>query len=66
MPASQSKLCQFRPQISTLILSQDTEGETNQRPQMDRLVAAIKVVIEIVDLGMAVMARGDAILSPCI
>jgi hypothetical protein len=51
-------------QIDALVGSQDAQGEAQQGPQVDRLPRMVPDFTQVVDLGMAVVAGGDAVLGP--
>jgi len=56
-------ILQIVPQIFPFFGSQNTHGQADQGPQMDRVISTVEMIAQIVNLGMAVVAGGDAILS---
>ena len=52
---------QIFSQVFTLIFAQDAHGQANQGPQVNIVPAAFVMFAQIVDLGMAVMAGGNAV-----
>jgi hypothetical protein len=56
-------LFQVIAQISPLIGSENSQRQTNQRPDMYCLIGSMKMVPDIMDLGVAVMATGNAIVG---
>ena len=57
-------LFQVIAQIGSLVRSKNSERQTDHRPDMHRLIGSMEMVPDIVDLGMAVMATGDTVVSP--
>jgi hypothetical protein len=55
-------ILQIISQISSFIGSQDTHGQADQRPQMDCLPGMVALFGQVVDLGMTVMARCNAVI----
>jgi hypothetical protein len=56
-------LFQVITQIGPLIGSENSERQADQRPDMDGLIRSMKMMPDIMDLGMAVMATGNTIVS---
>ncbi len=52
---------QIRSQIFALIFPQNTHGQADQGPQVHRMIAALKMLADIMNLGMAVVARGNTV-----
>lgn len=56
-------LFQIIPQIFTLIFTEDTQRKADQGPQVDHTVATAIMLTEFVNLRMAVVAAGNAIVG---
>jgi hypothetical protein len=52
----------FFSQVFSFIGAKNAHGQANQGPQMDHAVIAAIMVAELMDLGMAVVAAGDAVV----
>ena len=50
-------------QIGPLVRSEHPKGQTKQGPQVDDAVVSVEMLGKIVDLGMTVVAPGDAIIG---
>ncbi len=50
-------------EVGTLVRSEDSQGKTNQGPDMDSVVFRPEMMADIVDLGMAVVATGDTVIG---
>lgn len=57
-------LRQILSQISALVLTEYSKRQTDDGPQVNRVVIASVMLLHIMDLGMAVVARSDAIVGP--
>lgn len=55
--------CQFVSQIGTLVFAKNAQGEANQRPKMDSMPFFPVVFGKVVDLGVAIVAGGDAVMG---
>lgn len=56
-------LFQIIAQIGPLIGSENSQRQTNQRPDMYGFVGSMKMVPDIMNLGVAVMATGNTIIG---
>ena len=54
---------QIRSQVGPLVFAQNAHGQTNQGPQVHRIIATFKVLAQIMNLRMAIVARCDAVLG---
>jgi len=52
-------------EISTLIGTKNAKGQTNQCPDVNRIIFAAKMVRDIMYLRMTIMAAGNAVIGPC-
>jgi hypothetical protein len=51
-------------QVFTFVRAQYPHGKTNQCPEVHHRVIAAVMLTQLMDLGMAVVASGDAVISP--
>jgi len=51
-------------QISPFVRAQHTHGQAEERPDVDHGIAAAVVLAELMDLGVAVVAAGNAVSRP--
>ena len=49
--------------VGPFVRSEDSQGKTNQGPNMDGVVFRPEMMADIMNLGMAVMAAGDAVIG---
>lgn len=56
-------ILQVVAQISPLIGSEDSERQTDERPNMNGAERSAEMMTDIVHLGMAVVAAGDTIVG---
>ena len=54
---------QIVAQIGPLVGPEDPERQTDERPDMHGVVRPAEMMADVVDLGMAVMAAGDAVIG---
>ena len=52
-------------QIYTFVRSEYPHGEADDGPQVHRVVSALVVIVQVVNLGMAVVTGCDAVGGPC-
>ena len=56
-------LLEVLSQVVAFVGAENPQGEADQRPQVDHGIAAAVVLAELVDLGVAVVASGDAVVG---
>jgi hypothetical protein len=60
----QADFRQIRPQVRAFVLTQNTQRQTDQGPEMHRVVLGLKMLADIMNLSMTVVAGRDAVLCP--
>lgn len=61
----QTEILQVISQMHPLILAEYAHGEADQGPQVNRVIVALEMVGQIVNLRMAIMAGSDTIIGSC-
>lgn len=51
-------------EIAAFVRPEDPQRKTDQSPQVHSVVSSVKVMLEVVDLSMTVVAGGDAVVRP--
>jgi len=61
----QTDLREIGPEVDSFILPKHAHGQTDKCPEMQGMVTASIMFSQVMNLGMAVVAWGDGVLSPC-
>ena len=60
----QADLRQIRSQVGAFVFAQNTQRQADQGPEMHRVVFSLVMLADIMNLSMAVVAGGNAVLRP--
>lgn len=51
-------------EVGAFVRTEDAQRKTDQSPQVHSVVSTVKVMLEVMDLSMTVVAGGDAVIRP--